>query len=282
MQTLDFEKNENGNVMCDGNGNPVQGFSQINPFQMKTVAYHCEKHGDVPCNVLIMNGVPGEPYCPICEKEKERRLEEQQEKERKEKELQEKIQSYKSMNIENEFWGKTIDDYQPLCEAQQKAKDAVKRMIERRRGKVILLGNNGAGKSHLGNAAVSALGGKVLTIYEINAMIRQSYSALAKQTELEIVQELSSVPMLFLDEFGRTKGSKFEMDWLSFVLDKRHQRGLPFMLASNGHLKRDCPHGKNYCENCFENYLGEDILSRLRQDTEVVTLYDAPDYRRRK
>ena len=86
MQTLDFEKNENGNIICDGNGNAVQGFSQLKPFQMKAVTYHCEKHGEVPCNVLIMNGVPGEPYCPICEKEKEKRLEDQHKKDRMEKE----------------------------------------------------------------------------------------------------------------------------------------------------------------------------------------------------
>lgn len=254
---------------------------KLRPIETKKIIFKCEKHGEVPVEVIISDNEVVNPHCPICEREEEARLEAQREKERKEKEREEQIARYKSMNIEQEFWDKTIDDYKPTCECQQKAKDAVKRLIERKHGKVILIGNNGAGKSHLGNAAVSALGGKVLTVYEVNAMIRQSYSSLATKTELEIVQELASVPMLFLDEFGRSKNSKFQLDWLSFVLDKRHQRGLPFMFAGNGHLRRDCPNGKD-CDECFETYLGEDILSRLRQDTEVITMYDAPDYRRKK
>ena len=54
------------------------------------------------------------------------------------------------------------------------------------------------------------------------------------------------------------------------------------MLSTNSHLMRDCPNGKKHCERCFENFLGNDILSRLGQDSEIVTMYDAPDYRRRK
>ena len=282
MEKLDFERNENGNVVCDQNGEKKQSFAQFRPLETKKMIYKCEKHGEVPCEILILNGSLTNPYCPICEQEEEKKREEKEEENRKERERQDQIQRYKEMNIEKEYWDKTIDDYIPQCEAQKKAQDAVRRLIEKKHGKVILLGNNGCGKSHLGNAAVSALGGKVLTVYEVNAMIRQSYSMLAKKTELEIVEELASTPMLFLDEFGRVKGSKFNADWMSFVLDKRHQRGLPFMLAGNGHLRRDCPKGAEHCEDCFENYLGEDILSRLRQDTEVVTLYDAPDYRRKK
>lgn len=282
MQLLENEKDNDGHNLCNNNGNMKQNFKIIKPFSTEKIIFKCTKHGDVPCEVVILQGKASAPYCPICEREEERKLEEKQNAELKEKARLEKIQRYSEMNIEPEYYDKTVDDYHPYCESQAKAKAAVQRLIERKRGKVVLLGSNGSGKSHLGNAAVSALGGKVLTVYEVNAMIRQSYSSLAKQTELEIVRELASVPMLFLDEFGRSKGSKFELDWLSFILDKRHQRGLPFMLGSNGHLRRDCPHGKNYCEDCFENFLGEDILSRLRQDTEIVTMYDAPDYRRKK
>ena len=148
--------------------------------------------------------------------------------------------------------------------------------------KAAIVGSNGCGKTHLGSCAVKMLGGKVFTMYEISCQIRQAYSPLAKRTELDIVGELASIPMLFIDEMGRSKGSSAELNWLSYILDKRHQRGLPFMLSTNSHLMRDCPNGKKHCERCFENFLGNDILSRLGQDSEIVTMYDAPDYRRRK
>ena len=51
------------------------------------------------------------------------------------------------------------------------------------------------------------------------------------------------------------------------------------MLLANTHLKRDCK--VKGCKKCFENYLDNDILSRLRQNTEIITII-APDYRAEK
>lgn len=282
MQFLGIVKNEQGQAMCDKDGNKKQEFMQIKPFYTQKMVHNCPVHGEVPCEVAVLNGVPTPTFCPICEREEERKQEEAEEQRRKESERKALIESYMEMNVEEEYWDKTVDDFKPLVQTQAKAKAAVKKLIEQRHGKVILLGNNGCGKTHLGSCAVKVLGGKVYTMYEISTMIRQAYSPLAKKTELEIVQELASVPMLFIDEMGRSKGSKAELDWLSYILDKRHQRSLPFILGTNSHLMRDCPHGKQHCEQCFENFLGNDILSRLGQDSEIVTMYDAPDYRRRK
>lgn len=280
MQLLGIVKNEQGQAMCDKDGNKKQEFMQIKPLYTQKMVHNCPVHGEVPCEVAVLNGVPTPTFCPICEHEEERKQEGAEEQRRKESERKALIESYMEMNVEEEYWDKTVDDFEPLVQTQAKAKAAVKKLIEQRHGKVILLGNNGCGKTHLGSCAVKALGGKVYTMYEISTMIRQAYSPLAKKTELEIVQELASVPMLFIDEMGRSKGSKAELDWLSYILDKRHQRSLPFILGANSHLMRDCPNGKNHCERCFENFLGNDILSRLGQDSEIVTLYDAPDYRR--
>ena len=98
----------------------------------------------------------------------------------------------------------------------------------------------------------------------------------AVKTELEIVQELASIPMLVIDEMGRSKGSEAELNWLSYILDKRHTRNLPFMLLTNTHLSRDCP--KKGCDFCFERYVNNDVLSRLRQNSQIITI-KAPDYR---
>lgn len=280
MQKLGFIRDEDGYIQCDKNGRPIQELVQVSPFSTKRIVHVCPKHGEIPCEVAVLNGKPMPSVCPICEREEEKHQAELTEIRQREKARETLIKSYKSMNIEQEYWDKTMDDYKPVVESQRKAKAAVEKLIAQKHGKVILLGTNGSGKTHLGSMAVKALGGKVLTMYEISCMIRQSYSSLAVRTELEIVEELASIPMLFIDEMGRTKGSKAELDWLSYVLDKRHQRFLPFMLGGNSHLMRDCPNGKNHCERCFENFLGNDILSRLGQDSEIVTLYDAPDYRR--
>ena len=242
----------------------------------------CDKHGPVECDITIIAGKASEAFCPLCQAEKIAEFNEKEEQERKEKNKRVFIEKMQEMNIEEEFYFSTLDSYVPQVQSQADAKKAIKELIEQKHGKVILLGSNGCGKTHLGTCAVKALGGKVYTMYEISTMIRQAYSPLARKSELEIVNELASIPMLFIDEMGRSKGSSAELNWLSYILDKRHQRRLPFILATNAHLMNDCPHGKKGCEECFENFLGNDIISRLGQDSKIIKMYDAPDYRRRK
>lgn len=195
---------------------------------------------------------------------------------------QEKESRYKylrSCNIEPEFFDYELKDYIPASKSQEKAKQAVEKMIAEKKGKVVLLGSNGTGKTMLASIAAKTLGGKLYTMYEISTMIRQSYTMKAEKSELEIVNELASIPFLAIDELGRTKGSETEQNWLSYILDKRHTRNLPFMLLSNSHLQKDCPqHG---CPKCFQNFMDTDILSRLRQNS-VIIVVSADDIRSKK
>lgn len=252
-------------------------------FQTIECETNCPKHGLVRGFRYVREGVEEDyknaPICPMCEKEQTER-EEQEAREREERYQRQQFESLmRDRNIEPEYWGKELSDYTPQTEEQKKALEAVTDLINTKTGKVILLGSNGVGKTLLGSIAVKELGGKILSMYEITTMIRQSYSARAEKTELEITKELASLPMLVIDEMGRTKGSDAELNWLSYILDKRHTRRLPFMILSNTHLSRDCP--KKGCDSCFERFVNNDVLSRLRQETKIITI-KAPDYRGRK
>ena len=248
------------------------------PFDLKKCEFECGLHGRVEGYCSEYEGE--KVYCcPKCENE--RREKERNELIKRELEYVRQIahEAYKDCNIEKEYWDKELKDYIPQTPEQKKALEAVKKMIADKSGKVILLGSNGVGKTFLGCMAVKALGGKILSMYEITTMIRQSYSVKAEKTELEIVQDLASIPMLVIDEMGRTKGSDAELNWLSYILDKRHTRNLPFMILTNTHLSRDCP--KKGCENCFERFVNNDVLSRLRQNSQIITI-KAPDYRAKR
>lgn len=245
------------------------------PISTKIVDHLCQKHGKVKSEAFVLCGQI-HSFCPICERERE----ELKEKERKQKEIEQARAAFeaemKARNIEPEFWMKGIEDYKVQYQEQKKAVIAVRKMIAQKRGKIIILGSNGVGKTMLGSIAVKELGGRILSMYEISSMIRHSYTINSERDEFEIVNELASVPMLVIDEIGRTKGSEAELNWLSYILDKRHTRSLPFMLLANTHFKRDCR--VKGCRNCFENYVNNDVLSRLKQDTELITII-APDYR---
>lgn len=248
-------------------------------FEIRQIDYNCNVHGKVTGNAMFSADKMLRIECPLCEAEKEKAFIKEQEKYQAEISQKEFEEDKKRKNIEREYWNKDFDDFEVLSESQGKALGAVKKMVQEKHGKVILLGSNGCGKTMLGSIAVDKLDGVIYSMYEITTMIRQSYTVKATKTELEIVNELASVPMLVIDEIGRTKGSDAELNWLSFILDKRHVRGLPFMLLTNTHLKKRCEHGG--CERCFENFVDNDILSRLRQDSQVITV-EAPDYRARR
>lgn len=229
----------------------------------------CDKHGEYKgIQTVYKNGITVNSVCPKCKDEK-RKQEDDLVKEKH-------VQILKTMNIEPEFYDKTFDDFIPKNQSQEKALAVVKKMIAQKHGKVILLGSNGVGKTMLASIATKILGGKIYSMYEISTMIRQSYTVKADKSELEIVKELASVPFLAIDELGRTKCSDTEQNWLSYILDKRHTRNLPFMLMSNGHFKKFCKFGG--CPKCFENFVDNDILSRLRQDSSIVVI-EAPDER---
>jgi len=187
--------------------------------------------------------------------------------------------SYENCNINSEFYNATFDDYKPFNDSQRQALDAVKELVEKKTGKVILLGGNGLGKTFLGTIAVKMLGGKIYTMFEISCLIRQAYSNLARKTELEILQELSTLPILCIDEIGRSKSSDTERNWLSYIIDNRHTRRLPTMILGNVHLMKHCTsHG---CPYCFERFFGRDVLSRFKENTRLITL-TGDDYRGRK
>ena len=241
----------------------------------------CEKHGlQKGFTTIYLDGTK-KFSCFVCKKEQkeeyERKMEELDNKVREDIERQKLHNHYAYLNVEPEYYDCEFDDYVPKSTTQERAKKAVMKMVEEKHGKVVLMGPNGIGKTMLASIATKKLDGRIYTMYEISTMIRQSYTVKAERSELEIVKELASVPFLAIDELGRTKGSETELNWLSYILDKRHTRNLPFMLMTNGHFKSDCKEGG--CSKCFENFIDNDILSRLRQDSTFVII-TGPDERK--
>lgn len=236
----------------------------------------CPTHGEYTRHCTrLKNGTKTQSKCPKCEAEKAEREAQEAEMQRDRLNEAEMLERCRVANVRPEFYKKTLADYKPRTEGQRKALEAVERLKATGKGKVILIGSNGCGKTMLGSILARDMGGKIYTMYEIATMIRQSYTTRAEKTELEIVNELASVPFLCIDEVGRLKNSEAVRDWFSFILDKRHSSGLPFMLVGNLHFKKDCTEGG--CPRCFENFFDADILSRLREDTAVIQIKSADE-----
>ena len=253
--------------------------------KFRTEKRTCHIHNKIYEAKIYEDGT--EESCPVCSAEKgaelkRKRLEEQNEEWRKQKEGKdraENVELCKRLNISPEFYFATLEDYKPKTKAQEEAKKAVTEMIETGKGKIILLGSNGAGKTMLASICARELKGCIYTMYEIATMIRQSYTAKAEKSEIEIVRDLVELPFLTIDEVGRIANSEAVQNWFSFILDKRHSRGLPTIVIGNLHFRKDCD--QDGCPRCFENYFDKDVLSRFHEDTTVIQI-KAPDERREK
>lgn len=246
----------------------------IEVLDTKTVFCETCKTKYTPQKINVF-GREVETTCPFCEK---RMLEKEEEKNKKAKEEQ-RMLSLKKANIEPMYFNSTLDNFETPTSELKKAKDYISKLIKGDVKKIVMLGKNGTGKTHLAVCAVKELGGQIKTVYEIATEIRASYSNLAKETELEIVDKYASLPMLAIDEIGRTKGSDAEVNWLSYIIDKRHTRELPLILISNKHMMRYCIN--KGCKDCLENYLGNDVMSRLAENAELLN-FDGEDFRRSK
>lgn len=235
--------------------------------------HRCPTHGiEYPADIQVVAGIEIQMgRCPECREEKRRRLSVVRDREAEAHKLN------RSCRIELGFSAVTLDNFCPATETQARALEAVRRLIAGKINSLLLLGPNGIGKTHLAASAVRMKRGQVWSMYEITTRIRATYTPRATETELDVVGKLARIPLLAIDEIGRTRGSEAESNWLSYVVDKRHSRGLPLMLASNTHQRAACPRGG--CTGCIENYLGADIASRLADGGLTVCL-DGDDYRR--
>lgn len=224
----------------------------------------CKKHGDYTPEVLELFGVRIETKCPLCEKEEadqEARLL------AAEKELKTR-ETLINRGIEPEYFSAKLTDYRT---ENQSEKDALAAACELQEGtikKVLLLGSNGTGKTMLGCALALSLGGVRFTMYELSARIRAGYNN--GESEIEIMNDLLSYPLIVIDEIGRTKGSEAELNWLSYLIDKAHTRGIKLLLISNRHQAKALPEARR--GESIEMYLPNDAISRLRQNSKIVEI----------
>ena len=234
--------------------------------------FFCQEHGlKYRGKPFVLFGVERAPICPLCEK----KYDEQKEREKKKIQDEIKIQQFNKMNIEPIYFNKKISDYIPQNESQMKAQNAIQKLIADELKKVILLGTNGLGKTLLGSIAVQAVGGAIYSAYEIGLLVRGSYN---NSSEFETLDRLARLPLLVIDEYEKCKTSKASNDMFSYIFDKRHSRGLRTVLLSNYHLKKSCK--KGCCDECFETLLTNDLISRFRQNGEIIEMY-GEDYRRK-
>ena len=164
------------------------------------------------------------------------------------------------------YYAATLDNFIARTERESVVVKTCRSLERTARGTLILIGTPGTGKTHLLNAMVKDMGGRFFKMLEIGMFIRATFGdGGAKLDEQQALNYLCKLPMLAIDEIEKSKGTKAESDWLSYIIDERYSRNLPLAIAGNLHPRIiHGPNGKT-CDDCFESCFRDADLDRLRQ-----------------
>jgi DNA replication protein DnaC len=190
-------------------------------------------------------------------------------------------QSVGRCGVPPRFLGKTFDTFRAEGEAQIRAVNLCRRYTEdfprvRRQGHCLLLvGAPGTGKTHLACAVLQQVirqgyTGLFTGMAEALRMIRSTYSAGARLTEIEAFALYTRPDLLVVDEVGVAIGDD----------DKRRAMLFDLLNARYGEVKPTVLIGNLTVEE-LERYLGERVMDRLLEAGSLLVPFTWASYRRR-
>ena len=103
---------------------------------------------------------------------------------------------------------------------------------------LILVGNNGVGKTHLACSIANKLienGIPVIygTLINLLAELRNSYDTDNDISEMEIIKLYENVALLIIDDLGKEKPSEWGLEKLFTIINSRYENNLPVIITTN-------------------------------------------------
>lgn len=103
---------------------------------------------------------------------------------------------------------------------------------------LILVGNNGVGKTHLACSIANKLienGIPVIygTLINLLAELRNSYDTDNDISEMEIIKLYENVALLIIDDLGKEKPSEWGLEELFTIINSRYENNLPVIITTN-------------------------------------------------
>ena len=103
---------------------------------------------------------------------------------------------------------------------------------------LILVGNNGVGKTHLACSIANKLienGTPVIygTLINLLAELRNSYDTDNNISEMEIIKLYENVDLLIIDDLGKEKPSEWGLEKLFTIINSRYENNLPVIITTN-------------------------------------------------
>jgi len=245
----------------------------------RIVTRHCPEHGDYT-GVAVFFTLPGkkereiDPPCPTCQE----KLDEEKLKEEKRDEQARRRSVLRSMNIGERYFDSTFDNFNAYNDELRGYLEICRNFAENPDGKLVMIGKNGNGKTHLAVSVLRKLGGVMYTAFEIGINLRATINGSTR--EHEVFNELCTAPLLVIDEVEKIKDTEAKQNWMSHVIGQRYIRMLPMIIIANCHTQKDCTEPKKPCPYCLEYHLESDIISRIIEDG-IIMKFNSGDYRKK-
>lgn len=197
---------------------------------------------------------------PIQEDEEERKSREA----RKKREIAEMIAVSEKRRLRNwfvensgvgrKYYKESFDTFVCRTSNDRQILESVKAFSKEPKNEMLLLyGNYGTGKTHLGCSVILENGGKYITSGRLCLEYETGADFSAKRTRLEVVDDYATQPMLVIDEVGRCGRSATEKEILSYLISARYDNDLPIVLITN------------LAKAEIIKFLGEAIFDRMKE-----------------
>ncbi len=103
---------------------------------------------------------------------------------------------------------------------------------------LILVGNNGVGKTHLACSIANKLienGIPIIygTLINLLSELRNSYDTDNNISEMEIIKLYENVNLLIIDDLGKEKPSEWGLEKLFTIINSRYENNLPVIITTN-------------------------------------------------
>lgn len=211
-------------------------------FKVKTC--HCPIHGDYTGHAFSLNGIEQDPECPECYLERKKK-EEQERIDRETSGVRQKlVHEVKEELIEHgaDIESVNVKEVETDTIGRKKALERTKNLIDGEINILLFIGLQGTGKTVLAcNAAKEFVlknqtpnSVRYIKESQISRNIKSSYSV--KSSEAAVMQGLTNIPLLIIDEVTLEVGDK-EMIQIEDIICDRFSKRLPTILCGN--LKRE-------------------------------------------
>ena len=170
----------------------------------------------------------------------------------------------------------SFENYKLENERQMSALSQARQYVEEFDGNIasfIFSGSPGTGKNHLAAAICNELllRGKsvlIITVADIMSAMKDTFTN-RETTEEQLLNDLSSVDLLVIDEIGVQTESRYEKVIINQIVDRRSSSKRPTGMLTNYNIEQ------------MTRLLGERVMDRMKLGDSMYIIFDWDSYRSR-